>query len=110
MGQGQARPRLGTADWAQASNLLRSMPVPSRVPMHFWSVFWDAPDSATQIFSLIQPETVREIISQHPRNLARLLAAVRCQEMPANPRSQPGLKLFAGGKPDEGARAKRCSR
>jgi hypothetical protein len=50
--------------------------------MHFWSVFWDAPDSATQIFSLIQPETVREILSQHPRNLARLLAAVRCLEMP----------------------------
>lgn len=80
MGQGTSGPTLGMAEWAQASHLLSTMPVPSTVPAHFWTVFWAAPDSATQIFSLIQPDTVRGILARHPRNLARLLAAVRCGE------------------------------
>ena len=75
---GAEHPTLGTADLAQAANLLRTMDVPETVPLHFWSVFWDAPEGATEVYSLIQPEGVRAILEHFPRNLARLLCAVSC--------------------------------
>lgn len=100
MGNTQTHPRLGTADLAQACSLLRSVDIPERVPLHFWSVFWDAPDSATEVYSMIQPEGVRAILQHFPRNMARLFCAVRAGVLCAPP---PGslppavLKGWHGG-------------
>ena len=40
---------------------------------------------ALDAFAVLQPDVVRELLRERPRNLARLVLKVRCAERPAGP-------------------------
>lgn len=70
-----------SADLASAVTTLTTQPVPEGdEEAAFWlRLLPKTAISTAEFFSAIQPETVRQLLKKHPRNLALLLLKVRCR-------------------------------
>lgn len=83
-----------SADFINAAAALRaeSCPEPGETDeAAYWlRIFPDAPIAALDVFSVIQPEHVRELRAVQPRNLALMIIKVRSHRRIAAGRSRSG--------------------